>query len=65
MNKINIAKKKLEMKKVAVAAEEMELKILEKEAEIERLNEQIIIQKSRVKELKEEIKSLEGGQENE
>lgn len=51
MNKLEEAKKKLEINKVRCAKEEMEVRILEREAEIERLKMNIEVQNEKLKEL--------------
>lgn len=49
-------KKKLERKRVEMAKDEMEYKILERMADIERLKENIKIQEARMAELDRELK---------
>lgn len=50
-------KKKLELARVSLAKEEIELKICEKEEEINRLREAIRKQDSRIQELTEELEN--------
>lgn len=47
-------KKELEIKRVALGVDELELRVLEREADIERLKENITISKNKLKELKGE-----------
>ena len=49
------ARKQLELKKVETALAEMEFKKLERLADIERIEENIEIQRNKVNELKEEL----------
>ena len=60
LNKLEIAKKKLELSKVKCAKEEMELKIFEREEEISRLQENIELQNKRIAELQDAIKGTKG-----
>ena len=53
MDSLERAKKELELKKVECAKDECLLKILEREAEIERLRGAVKIQEDKMKELKE------------
>lgn len=55
---LELEKKKLEMRKVEVAKEEMLYKILEREADIERIKENIRVQDNRLAQIKEEIENL-------
>ena len=55
-----LEKKKLEIKKVETAMLEMEYKVLERLADIERLRENINNQENRIQAIEEEIKSTEG-----
>lgn len=57
---IELERKKLEIKKVETAKAEMEFKILERIADIERLKENITNQERAVSRLALEIKSMEG-----
>jgi len=57
---LELEKKKLERKKVLVAADEKQVKIFERMEEIERLKREIDIQNKRAEELNNEIKKLEG-----
>jgi len=57
---LELEKKKLERKKVLVAADEKQVKIFERMEEIERLKREIDIQNKRAEELSNEIKELEG-----
>lgn len=57
---IELERKKLEMKRVEVAQADMEFTILERMADIERLEKNIENQKARVKELAQQIKDMEG-----
>lgn len=57
---LELEKKRLEYKKVEVAKDEMEYKVLEREMDILRIKENIKIQESRMFEIKEEIKQLQG-----
>ena len=52
-------KKKLEMGRVKLAAEEMQLKIEERLEEIERLKRNIANQETKAKELEEELKTMD------
>ncbi len=52
-------KKQLELRKVETARLELEFRIEERNAEIERLHDNIKIQSDREEELKKEIKSME------
>lgn len=60
MINLELERKKLEMVKVAAAKEEMKFRIMERESEIQRLQENIENQDKRLKELKDEIQSMEG-----
>lgn len=53
---IEKARKQLELKKVETAMAEMEFKKLERLADIERIENNIEIQKQRIRELKDELK---------
>ena len=55
---LELEKKKLERKKVSVVVDELLFKIMEREADISRLRDQILIQKERVNELNKEIGDL-------
>jgi SMC interacting uncharacterized protein involved in chromosome segregation len=57
---IEKAKIKLEIMKVICGAEEMKYKIMERKADIKRLEENIIIQENRIKELEAKLTELEG-----
>lgn len=57
---LEVKKKELELSKVDCAKQEMEFKILEREADIARLRENIENQNRRINEIKEEIKELQG-----
>ena len=57
---LEVKKKELELSKVSCAKEEMEFKILEREADIARLKQNIENQDRRIAEIKEEIASLQG-----
>lgn len=59
---LELEKKKLERKKVLVAADEKQLKIFERMAEIERLKGDIVIQNERANELQKEIENIERGE---
>ena len=59
MHNLEFAKLKLERNKVSCAKEEMEVRILEREAEIHRLKESIKIQHDKLVELDEKIKASE------
>jgi uncharacterized coiled-coil protein SlyX len=59
MNNLNEMKIKLEMQKVATIKAEMEYKIAERMRDIDRLNNNIIIQDKRVEELKKELRELQ------
>lgn len=58
MSNYNIMKKETERHKVLGAKMEMELKIFERENDIERLRENIANQDKRITELDEEIRKL-------
>lgn len=60
---LELEKKKLEKKKVAVAADEKQVKIYERMAEIDRLKNEIEIQNKRVEELDKEILGMQKGNE--
>lgn len=53
MNEVELKRKSIELKRVQVACEEMELAIFEKTEEIERIKIQIEIQKKKEIELKQ------------
>lgn len=53
---IELARKKLELKKVETALAEMEFKKLERLADIERIERNMENQKQRIEELKNELK---------
>jgi hypothetical protein len=53
MNELERKKLELELKKVDCAKEEMELKVLERLAEIDRLKDNIITQEKRINEIEE------------
>ena len=55
MINIETEKKKLELKRVTFMREEMEFRILERMAEIDRLRENIAIQEKRIAELDKEL----------
>jgi SMC interacting uncharacterized protein involved in chromosome segregation len=57
---IEIARKKLELKRVELAKDDMEFTILERMADIERLKKNIQTQETRIKELQEQISKMEG-----
>lgn len=57
---LELEKKKLELRKVETAMYEMEYKILERMADIDRIKDNIENQKSTIDKLKEEISNLEG-----
>lgn len=56
---IELERKKLELKRVEVAQADMEFTILERRADIQRLEKNIGIQKARVKELAQQITEME------
>lgn len=56
---IELERKKLELKRVEVAQADMEFTILERRADIQRLEKNIEIQKTRVKELAQQITEME------
>ncbi len=56
---LEIERKKLELKRVGVAGDEMRFKILERRQDIERLEDNIEIQEKREKELILQIKEME------
>lgn len=56
MHDLDMMKKKLELSKVKCGKEEMEYRILEREADIKRLKDSIIIQDTRINELTNELK---------
>lgn len=58
MSKLTLMKKVTERHKVLGAKMEMELKILEREQDIERLKDNIANQEKRITELDEEIQKL-------
>lgn len=49
-------RKKIEIKRVTMARDEMVFKILQRQADIDRLNDQVLIQDDKIKELKSLIK---------
>jgi hypothetical protein len=55
---LELEKKKLERKKVSIVIDELMFKIMEREADIERIKEQIKLQEIRVEELNSEIDSF-------
>jgi hypothetical protein len=55
---LELEKKKLERKKVSIVIDELMFKIMEREADIERIREQIKLQEIRVEELNSEIDSF-------
>jgi len=59
LSNLEKARKGLELRKVETAKAEMEFKILEREADIERLRENIKNQESRIEELTLEIQGKE------
>ena len=59
---IELERKKLELKRVEVAQADMEFTILERMADIQRLEKNIEKQKERVRELAHQIKEMEGKQ---
>ncbi len=59
LSNLEKARKGLELKKVETAKAEMEFKILEREADIERLRENIKNQEARIEELTLEIQGKE------
>lgn len=60
MNKLEFERKKMELKRVTMAKEELEFAIMERESDIERLRSNILIQEQKINELEEHIKSMEG-----
>lgn len=56
---LELERKKLDFKKVETAKMEMEFKILERMADIERIKEQIVLQESALENIKNSILSLE------
>ena len=56
---LELERKKLEVKKVIMAKSEMEFRILERQADIERLKEEIVKQDKRVLELNDIIKEMD------
>lgn len=56
MINLELEKKKLELKRVIYMKEELEFKVLERVAEIERIKENIKIQESKMAELEAELK---------
>jgi uncharacterized coiled-coil protein SlyX len=55
---LELEKKKLERKKVAIVIDELQFKIMEREADIARIKEQIGLQEIRIEELNKEIADL-------
>lgn len=55
LSELDKARKSLELRKVETAKMEMEFRVLERQSEIERLKENILIQDIRIEELKQEI----------
>jgi cell division protein FtsL len=55
---LELEKKKLERKKVAIVIDELQFKIMEREADIARIKEQIGLQETRIEELNKEISDL-------
>ncbi len=55
---LDLKKKELELMKVECGRQEMLVRVLEAQENIERLNKNIKIQEERIKELNEEIKEL-------
>lgn len=55
MNDLDKARKKLELMKVKCAKEEMQFKILERQADIDRIKQSINAQDERIKELETEL----------
>lgn len=53
MTKLELAKKEMELKRVILAKEEMHLKILERQEDIERIEKSIVVQEEKIVELKE------------
>lgn len=60
MNNLELAEKELELKKVEVAKDSMELEIMKMDKQKERLEQNIQIQINKILELKKEIKALKG-----
>lgn len=60
MSNLELAKKKLELKRVEYALDEMDVKILEREADIERIKSNKVAQDEAMERIKNEIKELEG-----
>ena len=60
MSNLALARKKLDLKRAEYALDEMELKILEREADIERIKQNKIVQDEAIEKIKQEIKELEG-----
>jgi hypothetical protein len=56
MSNLEIERKKIELKRVTLSKDEMEFKILERLADIDRLKENIAVQEKRIKELQQETK---------
>lgn len=55
------AKKQLELKRVKLGLEEQKFKILERKADIERIEENMVIQQERINTLEEELKEDNNG----
>jgi hypothetical protein len=55
MSNLEAAKKRLELNKVKCAKEEMEVRVLEREAEIDRLKKSIAVQDEKILELEKDI----------
>lgn len=58
MSKIELERKRLELKRVMMAQEEMEFNIMEREADIERLRMNIDLQKKKALEIAEQLKQM-------
>ena len=52
---LNLERKKMELKKVEAALAEMEFKKLERMSDIKRIEKNILLQKEKIQQLKEEL----------
>jgi len=60
MNDLEILEKELELKKVIVGKDSLQLDILKRKKEIERIEKNLEIQSEKIKELEQELKALKG-----
>jgi hypothetical protein len=60
MHDLEILEKELELKKVIVGKDSLQLDILKRKKEIERIEKNLEIQSEKIKELEQELKALKG-----